>query len=442
MQDWLWATASDLGRKIGTGEIDPVDLCEAYLAAIDAHPFRDRIYARVTPDRARSEAAAASKRAKTSQRLSLLDGVPISWKDNMDSAGIATEAGSALLEGRVPTQDAEVLRNATAAGLVCLGKTHMTELAFSGLGLNPITKTPPNRYDPDAAPGGSSSGAAASVGYGLAAAGIGSDTGGSVRLPSTWNDLVGFKPTHNGLSLTGVVPLAAKFDTVGPLARSVEDAAQLYAALRGDEAPDLASTSLTGVKVLILETIALDDVRDMPRAAFNSAVERISAAGAEITRGTAPGVQEAMDLAGILYTSECYGTWGAEIEAAPDKMYPPVRERFQAGAAHRACDYIAAWHQLTAHRAAYATAVAGYDAVIMPSVPITPPNVDALMADADFFASENLLALRNTRIGNVLGLASITVPTGLPSTGIMLNALPGQDRRLLRLAVAVEAALA
>jgi aspartyl-tRNA(Asn)/glutamyl-tRNA(Gln) amidotransferase subunit A len=198
MDDWLGMTAAELGRGIAGGRIGPVALAEAYLAAIDAHPHRDRIYARVTADRARAEAQAAEARAKAGQRLSPLDGVPVSWKDLFDTAGTATEAGSQLLKGRVPEADALVLRNATALGLVCLGKTHMTELAFSGLGYNPMTATPPCVNDHDAVPGGSSSGAAASVTFGLASAGIGSDTGGSVRVPSAWNDLVGTQDDVQG----------------------------------------------------------------------------------------------------------------------------------------------------------------------------------------------------------------------------------------------------
>ena len=155
MQEWLEMTAADLGRGIAAGDIDPVALCDTYLDAIDAHPMRDRIYARVTPDRARAEAAAAAERARDGQRLSPLDGVPISWKDLFDTAGTATEAGSKLLEGRVPERDAEVLASATALGLVCLGKTHMSELAFSGLGHNPSTATPPCVNEPDSVSGGS-----------------------------------------------------------------------------------------------------------------------------------------------------------------------------------------------------------------------------------------------------------------------------------------------
>ncbi|MEP5804404.1 MAG: amidase family protein, partial [Roseobacter sp.] len=173
MQHWLKMTAADLGRGIASGEIDPVSLTDVYLDAISKHPLCDRIYARVTEKRARDEALAASERARNGQRLSLLDGVPISWKDLFDTAGVGTEAGSKLLEGRIPDRDALVLEHATAAGLVCLGKTHMSELAFSGLGYNPSTATPPCVNDADAIPGGSSSGAAASVAFDLAAVGIG-----------------------------------------------------------------------------------------------------------------------------------------------------------------------------------------------------------------------------------------------------------------------------
>jgi aspartyl-tRNA(Asn)/glutamyl-tRNA(Gln) amidotransferase subunit A len=173
-KSWQNLTAAELGREIGAGRINPVDLAELHLDAINSHPHADRIYARLTAARARAEAMAAHDRARRGFRRGLLDGVPISWKDLFDTAGVATESGSALLKGRVPVRDAEVLEVAMQSGLVCLGKTHMSELAFSGLGLNPVTATPPCINDENAVPGGSSSGAAASVAYGLAPAAIGS----------------------------------------------------------------------------------------------------------------------------------------------------------------------------------------------------------------------------------------------------------------------------
>jgi len=441
MQDWLTMTAADLGRGIGAGEIDPVALTQTYLDAIDAHPMRDRIYARVTHDRALAEAAAASDRSKSGHRLSLLDGVPVSWKDLFDTAGTVTEAGSKLLEGRVPDRDATVLANATAMGLVCLGKTHMSELAFSGLGQNPCTATSPCVNDHDAVAGGSSSGAAASVAFGLAAAGIGSDTGGSVRIPAAWNDLVGLKTTHGRLTLEGVVPLAMKFDTVGPLCRSVEDAGLLLALMEGSKPADLRETDLQSRRFAILRTVAQDDLRDAPAAAFVDAVEKIKAAGALVDEIDVPQVEEAMSVAACLFTAEAYGLWRDVIEANPNVMFQKIRERFELGRDFSGPDYVAAWAKLDALRAAYDRTVAVYDAVLAPTAPILPPNVQRLDTDEGYYVSENLLALRNTRIGNLMGLCALTLPTDTPSCGIMLMCPPDMEEMLLRLGAAVETAL-
>lgn len=442
MQNWLTMTAGDLGRGIEAAEIDPVALTQTFLEAIEAHPDRDRIYARVTEDRALAEAHAARDRARSGHRLSLLDGVPISWKDLFDTAGVATEAGSALLKDRVPDADAVVLRNATALGTVCLGKTHMSELAFSGLGYNPVTGTPPNVNDAAAVPGGSSSGAAASVAFGLAPGAIGSDTGGSVRVPAAWNDLVGLKTTSGRISLEGVVPLCLKFDTVGPLTRSVEDAALLFAALDGRNPPDLRGATLRGRRFAILETVALDDLRDAPRAAFGSAVNRLKAAGAQVEPIEVPELADAMALTGVLYTTEAYGLWRDVIEASPDRMFAEILERFRAGSGHSGADYVAAWATLHATRKAYDLATSGYDAVLCPTAPILPPNLERLNTDHDYYVTENLLALRNTRIGNILGLTALTLPTGVPSCGLMMMSAPDTEEALLRLGAAAEAALA
>ena len=436
MQDWLTMTAADLGQGIGAGQIDPVALTETYLAAIDSHPMRDRIYARVTHDRARAESAASAARAKEGLRRSPLDGVPVSWKDLFDSAGVATEAGTKLLEGRVPTRDARVLQVATTAGLICLGKTHMSEIAFSGLGLNPMTATPPNINNPAAVAGGSSSGAAASVAHGLAAAAIGSDTGGSVRIPSAWNDLVGLKPAHGRLSTAGTVPLCASFDTIGPLCRTVADAGLLSAILGQAPAADLKGATIRGARLLVLETIALDDLQATPRAAFETAVSALSRAGASVTRATFPQLEEAFSFAGTLYAAESYGWWRDKVEAAPEKMFPQILERVRGGRDVSGADYVAAWTRLREIRREFAIATAGYDAVIMPAAPIMPPDAARLLADDGYYKQQNLLALRNTRIGNLLDLVSLTLPTATPSCGLLLNAPKTDENRLLRLAQA------
>jgi len=441
MQDWLGRTVADQGQAIGAGELDPVELAQAYLDAIAAHPMADRIYARLTPDRALIEAGAARSRALSGQRLSALDGVPISWKDLFDTAGVATEAGSAQLKDRVPDRDAQVLRNATAAGLVCLGKTHMSELAFSGLGLNPVTATPRCVNDHAAVSGGSSSGAAASVAFGLVACGIGTDTGGSVRIPAAWNDLVGLKTTSGRVSSRGVVPLCEKFDTVGPLCRSVGDAALMLAALEGRQAADLRGANLQGRRLAILKTVVMDDVRDAPARAFTSAVARLEAAGAHISEVEAPELAVVMTLAPILFTAEAYGIWRDVIEAAPHLMFDQICERFRGGAGVKASDYVAAWRRLEEARETWHARMAGFDAVICPTAPNLPPNLNKLMTDHDYYVTENLLTLRNTRAGNLMGLCAVTLPTGTPSCGIMLMGAPFAEERLLRLAAAAEIAL-
>jgi len=438
-KSWGNMSALGLGAAISRGKINPVELAEFFLDKIASHPLGPRIYARTTPARARGEALAAAARAKSGQRRGVLDGVPISWKDNFDTAGIVTEAGSALLAHRTPVADATVLANATLGGLVCLGKTHMSELAFSGLGLNPVTATPPCVNDAQAVAGGSSSGAAASVAQGLAPAAVGSDTGGSVRLPAAWNDLVGLKPDHGSLPMTGVVPLCARFDTVGPLARTVADCAALWGALAGAPPLDLQGSALAGARLAVLRDLALDDLRPAPAKGFDDALARLSRGGARIAHLHFPQMAEAMALAGLLFSPEAYGIWRDVIEAAPDKMFPPILARFRAGADVPAADYVAAWRRLDAIRAEWRSAVVGFDAVLLPTSPILPPHAQRLLDDPAYFAAENLLALRNTRIGNLMGGAAITLPTAQPSCGISLMGL--DCARLLRLAHSAESAL-
>ncbi|MEL7460708.1 MAG: amidase family protein [Pseudomonadota bacterium] len=439
MADLLTTNAAELGRQIEAGDLDPVTLTESVLDAIARHPMSGRIYARTMPERALAEADAARGRAKAGTRRSPLDGVPVSWKDLFDTAGCATQAGSMLLDGRVPSADATVVAQAAARGLVSLGKTHMSELAFSGLGLNPVTATPPNIHDPDALPGGSSSGAAASVAYGLAPLAIGSDTAGSVRIPAAWNDLVGLKTTHGRHPGDGIVPLCPKFDTAGPIARSVEDAAMGFTAL-GGPTTDLKSCDLSGARFLVLKGTVLNDLDSAVGPAYETALSRMSAAGASLEHAALSCVDHALELS-TLFAPEAYGTWAATIEANPDVMFPQILERFRSGAEMSAKDYVAGWQRLNRLRTDYAAATAGYDAVILPTCPILPPKTAPLLADDALYTRANLLALRNTRVGSLLGLCGLTVPSGTPSVGVLLQGAAGDEGRILRLGVAAERAL-
>jgi aspartyl-tRNA(Asn)/glutamyl-tRNA(Gln) amidotransferase subunit A len=439
-EHWLSMTATALGAAIAAGSVDPRDLAEAFLDAIARHPDAPTIYARTTPERARAEAAAAAARARAGLRRGPLDGVPLAWKDVFDTAGVATEGGSRLLAGRTPDRDAAVVAAASRAGLVCLGKTHLSELAFSGLGINPVTATPPNPHDPALAPGGSSSGSAAAVAFGLAPAAVGSDTAGSARIPAAWNDLVGLKTTHGLLSLEGVLPLRPAFDTVGPMARSVEDAAALLAALGGPTV-DLAGAGLRNARFLALEDPATLPTRDTPQAAFEAALARLAAAGARVDRGKVAAVAPTLALFPVVAGGEAYGVWRDTIEKNPDVMFPPIRDRFRAGGAITAADHVAGLRALDRERRAWTDAAAGYDAVLMPTTANLPPNVERLLADPDLYAAENLLALRNPTLANLLGLCALTLPTGVPACGLMVMAPGGHDARLLRLGRAAERAL-
>ncbi|MEO0344522.1 MAG: amidase family protein [Pseudomonadota bacterium] len=433
----LKMTACEIGDAIEQGMLDPVEVTETYLEAIAANPRTDDIYTAVTVARARASAIAARTRSKSGQRTGRLDGVPMSWKDLFDSAGTATEAGSDLLKNRIPKADATLLDFAEKTGLPCLGKTHMSELAFSGLGLNPITKTSPNINDPDCVPGGSSSGAAASVAFDLAPVAMGSDTGGSIRTPSAWNDLVGFKPRHGTLSMTGAVALCPKFDTAGPLARSVEDAAEVFALLNRSEPVDLLAKDARILKLAVLQTSALDDLDAAVANGFDTALSDLAGAGVSLTDLDHSETAKAMALSPVLFATEAYATWQTTIENAPEKMFPQILERFRSGAAHSGVDYVQAWQSLQRYRQSFKAQFANFDAVILPTVPIMPPKIERLMTDAQYYKSANLMALRNTRIGNLMGLSGISLPCREPSVGIMLLHPHGSNDALLSTAAVI-----
>ena len=192
---------------------------------------------------------------------------------------------------------------------------------------------------------------------------------------------------------------------------------------------------------MLLETVALDDLRDAPAKGFDQAVQRLTAKGATIERLQIPEVAEALTLAGPLFTAEAYGIWSKTIEAAPEKMFPRILERFRIGGTIAASDYVAGWRRLEELRALWAKRTAVYDAVILPTAPILPPDANRLMVDDAYYVTENLLALRNTRIANLFGLCALTLPTGQPSCGISFMAAPGAEERLLRLGAAAERAL-
>ena len=447
-QPWHEMTALALGTAIDDGTIDPVALTEHYLARIERDDTDHTVYIRTTPERALAEATAAAARAASGLRRSPLDGVPISWKDLYDTAGTTTTGGSPLLKDRVPTADAAVLARATRAGLVCLGKTTMTELAYSGLSINPSMGTPVNPFDTETArvPGGSSSGAAASVARGLAAAGIGSDTGGSVRIPAAWHGLVGLKTSVGAIPLDGVLPLWPGVDSVGPLVRDVADAAALFAVLAARPAADLRGASLNGCRLLVADNFFWEDLQEGVEAAATGAVAKLEAAGATIERRRIKALDGLLELGmGVasMMSSDAYAVWGETLESNPDMVYRPVLERFRMGCDQDAVEMVRIKHRLTALASDYLGETAGFDAALAPTTPITPAPLDALVGGGDAYLKTNMMSLRNTRVGNVFNLCGLTMPCGevdgLP-VGLMVMTDPGRENAILRLGAAIETA--
>ncbi|MFC7397061.1 amidase [Chelatococcus sp. GCM10030263] len=443
-------TLAQLSDDLATGRTTSRQLVEECLARI-ADPAGEgaRAFLKVNAEGARAAAEAMDLLRAANAAPSPFAGIPISVKDLFDVAGEVTTAGSRVLAGNPPAErDAAAIARLRRAGFVLIGRTNMTEFAYSGLGLNPHHDTPRSPWHRDEArvPGGSSSGAAVSVADGMAHAAIGTDTGGSCRIPAAFTGLVGYKPTARRVPLDGVVPLAPTLDSVGPLARSVACCASLDAVMAGEPLVDAAPVSLDGLRLVVPTTVALDDLEPVIAAAFSAALERLSAAGARVEERAFP---EFAEIAGInakggFPAAESHAWHRALLETGAAAYDPRVASRIRRGASQSAADYIAL---VEARRSLVdrATArLAGIDALVMPTVVMLPPRI-ADLADDDAFTRANLLVLRNPTLINMIDGCAISLPIaaeGDAPVGLTLAGPAGADRRLLAIAAAAEALLA
>ena len=449
-KQWHDMTALELGAGIATGSIDPVALAEHFLDRIAADEIDRNVFITVTMERARAEAEAAAARATAGLRRGDLDGVPMAWKDLTDTAGIETTFASNLMRDRVPTRDALLLERATRAGMICIGKTNLSEFAYSGLGINPVFGTPAGAgsFDEPRCPGGSSSGAGTSLARGLAPAAIGSDTGGSVRIPAAWNGVVGLKTSIGRLPLDGILALSPSYDTIGPLTLDVADANAVFAVLDGGRPYDLNGASLAGVRLLAPTNVVFDDLDDAVGAAVERAMAAMSDAGAEIVHGEVPEFEEAFDVVarhGNIISAQGLGLWKDLLDARGDEMYERILGRFRAAEALSATDAEAAHLKLKQVAARYHARVAGFAAVVLPTVPILPPPIAALEADEDAYNAANIGCTRNTRLGNLLVTCGVSLPChsqGEMPVGLQLMGAPDSEGGMLRLAKAAEDAIA
>jgi aspartyl-tRNA(Asn)/glutamyl-tRNA(Gln) amidotransferase subunit A len=440
-------TATGMAAAYRSGEAGPVEVVECLLERIE-RSRDDNIFITVMPERARREAEASERRHRAGRPLSQLDGVPIGWKDLFDVAGAPTTAGSRVLgEGDIKTRDVGVTANAARIGMVTLGKLNMTEFAYSGLGLNPHYGTPvnPNSRDVARSPGGSSSGSGASVAARLLPCAVGSDTGGSVRIPASYNGVVGYKTSQGRLDTTGVVPLARSYDTVGPLARSVEDCILLDRALRGTVGAELVRADLSGLTLVVPTNHVTVTLQDAVAEAFERSLAALATAGVTIRREKVDALDQVVDLTarhGTLTAAEAYFEFQALIDGSRvDEIDRRVVRRIMDGKRMSAHDVIAIQRGRTALMAALRTQLGGA-LLAWPTTPITAPEVAPLEASDDTFHRVNLLTLRNTMPGNVLDLCCVAMPNGRDAAGmptsLLVSACHGEDERLLGAAIEIE----
>jgi aspartyl-tRNA(Asn)/glutamyl-tRNA(Gln) amidotransferase subunit A len=380
---------------------------------------------------------------------SLFAGIPVSIKDLFNVAGDVTTAGSVALKNeKAATRDAPAVARLRAAGLIPIGRTNMTEFAFSGLGINPHYGTPLNAYDRAAGriPGGSSSGAAVSITDGMAFGALGSDTGGSCRIPAALCGIVGFKPTADRVPTAGAFPLSTSLDSIGPLAATVACCAALDAVLAGEPAVDLAPFPLTGLRLALPQTMVLENVEPAVARAFEAALAMLGKAGARIADIPLRELAELpqINAKGGLAAPEAYALHRSLIAKA-EKMYDPrVLVRILRGQEQDAADYIELLNARADFIRRVAAVTAPYDALVMPTVPVTAPRLADLAAD-DAYRHANFLVLRNPSIANFLDRCSISIPchrAGDAPVGLMLIGEHHADRRLLAIAGAIEAVVA
>jgi aspartyl-tRNA(Asn)/glutamyl-tRNA(Gln) amidotransferase subunit A len=437
-------------QALADGKATARALVDAALArAEDKAGEGARTFTRLYAESARAQAEAWDRLMRAGAAAPLA-GIPVSIKDLFDVAGETTLAGSVVLKSATPAAaDAAILRRLRAAGAVVVGKTNMTEFAFSGLGLNPHYGTPASPWDRKTRriPGGSSSGAGVSVADGMALAAIGTDTGGSVRIPAAFNGIAGFKPTARRVPVTGCFPLSTTLDSIGPLAPSIACCALLDAVMAGEEPAPLPERPLAGLRLAVPQRYVLDSLDEPVAAAFGRALTRLSAAGARVAEIPLAELEEIPRIMqkGALVTVEAFAVH-RELLAKGERQYDPrVANRIKLGAAAAAADYYDMLRKREELIARTTRITAEHDAVLCPTVPVTAPAIAPLERDDALYVKTNLLVLRNTTAFNFLDRCAATVPIHAPGeapVGLMVVGETMGDRALLAVAATLERALA
>src|SRR5450432_1176226 len=443
-------TLAALADDLAAGRTTARKLVEECLAKIaDPAGEGQRAFIHVDKNAALDAADAMDGLRKANAAPSRFAGIPVSIKDLFDIKGQVTRAGSRALEedSKPAEQDAPVVARLRRAGFIAIGRTNMTEFAFSGIGINPHYGTPKGAWNRSEGhiPGGSSSGAAVSVADGMAHGALGTDTGGSCRIPAAYNGIVGYKPTQKRIPLDGGVPLSFSLDSFGPLARSVECCATLDAVLADEPIVAPRARPIKGMRLAVPTTIVLDELDEAVAKAFERALENLSRAGALIAHIEVPEFLDVgvMNTKGGFAAAESYA-WHRYLLTSKGDVYDPrVSSRILRGEAISAADYI---DLLNARRSLIARTekrIAPYDALILPTTANAPPRI-ADLADDKAFTAQNLLALRNCTLINMIDGCAISLPCHRESevpVGLMLAGAGGSDRRIFELAAGIEDAI-
>jgi len=396
----------------------------------------------VYAESARAAADAADARAKAGISLGALDGAIVTIKDLFNVAGEPTRAGSRIMADAPPADaDAPVVRRLRAAGAVIVAKTNMSEFAFPGVGMNPHYGTPGNPADRSRVPGGSSSGAVVAAADHMCEIAIGTDTGGSTRIPAALCGIVGFKPSQWRVPTEGAFPLSYMLDSIGPLARTVADCARADAVMAGDEGATLEPAPVAGLRLGIPRGMLLKDFDNTVGTRFGAAKKKLADGGVRLSDEPMPlfDAMVAVNAKGGFAPAEAYSIHRESITRRANEFDPNVRARIERGMKLSAADYVEMARERVQLVRALDAQIAHLDALVLPTTPITAPTI-AEMEDTHAFNSKNMLLLRNTSTWNFFDMCAISIPIpgpGLP-VGLMLVARNGHDRQLFEIAAGIE----
>jgi aspartyl-tRNA(Asn)/glutamyl-tRNA(Gln) amidotransferase subunit A len=438
-----------VARELAEGKTTSRSLVESALARIaDSGGEGGRAFTRVSAREALLAAEASDRMRKGGVVPSPLAGLPVSIKDLFDIEGETTTAGSKILrDARPAVADAVAVARLRAAGAVIIGRGNMTEFAFSGVGLNPHYGTPANPYDRRARriPGGSSSGGAVAVTDGMAAFALGTDTGGSARIPAALCGIAGFKPTTARIPREGAFPLSTTLDSVGPLAPTVACCATVFQVLAGEQPHALSRTELAGLRLGVPKNVMLEDLDVEVSAAFDAVLTRLSRHGVKVLEIEVPEFDDVVkaNSRGGISPPEAYAVHRAWIDHERD-FDPRVRERILQGAAVLASDYIELLRVRAGLMRSFTRAHYEVDVLVMPTVPRIAPLIEDLEREAETYRQANRLMLRNTNPINFLDGCALTLPVHAPGdapVGLMVVGFSGEDERVLSVGLSLEGAV-